>query len=119
MNRLINSIKSLFFNKDVIGEIKNLNNKSKVVLKITIKKDKDIFIAYCPALDLVDYGKTVRMAEKNLKITTKLFLESCIKRNVLKDVLRDCGWKKYKKEESKTADLKTTIQILVKPYSLT
>ena len=97
-------------------KIKNLNNKSKVVLKITIKKDKD---AYCPALDLVDYGKTVRMAEKNLKITTKLFLESCIKRNVLKDVLRDCGWKKYKKEESKTADLKTTIQILVKPYSLT
>ena len=50
----------------MIGEIKKLNNKSKVVLKITIKKDKDIFIAYCPALDLVDYGKTVRMAEKNL-----------------------------------------------------
>ena len=28
----------------MIGEIKNLNNKSKVVLKITIKKDKDILL---------------------------------------------------------------------------
>ncbi len=118
MNKLINSIKSLFLNKDVIGEIKKSGNKIQVVLKITFKKDKDIFISYCPALDLADYGKTLKLAEKNLKITTKLFLDSCVKRKVLEDVLRDCGWKKYKKVEPKTSDLKTTIQIPVKFYSL-
>ena len=76
----------------MIGEIKKLNNKSKVVLKITIKKDKDIFIAYCPALDLVDYGKTVRMAEKNLKIVSCfrlfffIFFPTTIPQNIFQNI---------------------------------
>ncbi len=65
----------------------------KVLLTATISKEKPgMYVSYCQALDLCSQGKTQAEAKKNIIEATELFIEDCLERNVLVEVLKDCGF---------------------------
>jgi hypothetical protein len=54
------------------------------------------WLALCPGLDLVTQGETFQEAEANLREMLWLFFESCLRRGVLEQVLRQAGFTKEK-----------------------
>lgn len=61
----------------------------KVPAKLT--KRKKWYLASCPILDVHSQGETQSKAKENLVEALSLFLVSCLERNTLDAVLRDCG----------------------------
>lgn len=57
-----------------------------------IEQQDGWYIAHCPPLDVASQGKTRNKALENIKQACALFLESCIERGTLEEVLADCGW---------------------------
>lgn len=47
--------------------------------KIVIEKERNLFVAYCPALGLSDYGKTIDQALKRMKNLIKFHIDSLSK----------------------------------------
>lgn len=58
--------------------------------------DKDVWIAYCPELDLVgcDHGKEA--AKKSFEFVLQEYLDYTLQNNTLERDLIAHGWKKYK-----------------------
>jgi predicted RNase H-like HicB family nuclease len=44
--------------------------------KIAIEREKKVYVAYCPALGLSDYGKTIDESLKRMKALIKFHVES-------------------------------------------
>lgn len=65
-------------------------------LKVTIKREDDCFIAYCPDLELSSYGDTIEEAQKHFSEVLQIFFEDIIERGTVEQVLEECGWKKMK-----------------------
>lgn len=61
-------------------------------LPIQIFKEDKWWIGWCPALDVSSSGDTPEDARAHLGEALSLFIESCIERGVLEEVLRDCGF---------------------------
>ena len=59
-----------------------------------IFKEKEIFIAYSPKLDVSSCGNTIDEARKNLKTVVRLFLEEAEKMGTLEDILKESGYEK-------------------------
>lgn len=58
---------------------------------------KDTYwLASCPALDLATQGETFEQAQANLREALTLFLESCLRRGTLEQVLREAGYEPVK-----------------------
>lgn len=62
-------------------------------LPYTLKKRKKHVLASCPILDVHSQGETEKKAKANLQEALSLFLISCIERDTLDVVLKDCGFK--------------------------
>ncbi|MEW6202185.1 MAG: type II toxin-antitoxin system HicB family antitoxin [bacterium] len=75
-------MKTLFFIAHLFGEV---------------KKDGDWYVSCCPPLDVYSQGKTKEEAINNLIEASTLFIESCIKRGTLDEVLRELGFEAYEK----------------------
>ena len=58
---------------------------------VVSKKDKWV-VASCPALDVVSQGADEKEARSNLLEAMTLFLESCLERGTLDQVLKNCGF---------------------------
>jgi predicted RNase H-like HicB family nuclease len=56
-----------------------------------VKKGK-WFISSCPILDVYSQGRTEKKAKENLVEALSLFFSSCYERNVLDEVLKECGF---------------------------
>ena len=52
----------------------------------------DLWVAGCPRLDVHSQGSTIEEAKSSLGEAVELFVESCIERDTLDEVLRDCGF---------------------------
>lgn len=63
-------------------------------LPVQFRQDGDIMVARCPALDVVTQGRDRDQATHNIQEAVSLFLESCIARGTIDEVLRACGWSK-------------------------
>ena len=61
-------------------------------LPAEIKKEGAWFISSCPLLDIFSQGKTKQEALTNLNEAVRLFIESCIQRGTLEQVLRESGF---------------------------
>jgi len=72
--------------------MKNMVMEIKLPAKIT-KKSK-WYVASCQVLDISSQGATEKKAKKNLIEALTLFFISCIERNTLDAVLKECGFKK-------------------------
>lgn len=62
-----------------------------VNLPIKITKRRKWFLASCPILDVHSQGETQEQARHNLVEALSLFFISCLERNTLDAVLKDCG----------------------------
>lgn len=71
-----------------------IKNFLKFQLQISFIKEGDQYVAYIPALDLSTSGHTLKQAQKMVKEIADIFFDECIKKGVLKEVLRGLGWRK-------------------------
>ena len=55
-------------------------------------KEGEIFISYCPKLDVSSCGNTVDEARTNLKTAVRLFLEEAAKMGTVEDILKESGY---------------------------
>jgi predicted RNase H-like HicB family nuclease len=62
-------------------------------LPAKIIKKREIYVSFCPALDIASQGDTKQKAKSNLIEALSLFLISCYERGTLDAVLKDCGFK--------------------------
>jgi predicted RNase H-like HicB family nuclease len=62
-----------------------------------VLKEHEIYVAFCPELDISSCGNTVEHAKEMLKTAVKLFIEEAEKIGTLKDILEEAN---YKKDES-------------------
>lgn len=62
-----------------------------MTLPLKLIKRKDWILATCPLLDVSSQGETAEEARQNLCEALTAFILSCLKRNTLDAVLRECG----------------------------
>jgi predicted RNase H-like HicB family nuclease len=67
-----------------------------------LKKRKNHYLSTCPTIDICSQGETEKKAIENLQEAVSLFIISCIERETLDVVLKNCGLsvKKYKTYKS-------------------
>ncbi len=63
-------------------------------LELFFLKEGDVYVAYCPSLNLATQGNTIEEANKAFDECMKIFLEEVLEANTLDKVLQECGWKK-------------------------
>lgn len=66
-------------------------------LSVIFFREKSIFVAYSPALDLSTAGKTFASAKSRFTEAANIFFEEIIKKGAINEVLEDLGWQKTKK----------------------
>lgn len=64
----------------------------KVRVPVAVKKDGKWFIASCALLDVHSQGQSKEDAIHNLVEALQLFIESCLERGTLDQVLKECGF---------------------------
>jgi hypothetical protein len=84
-----------------MGIIKRSANNISLELSVFVYKDidypkGDMYIAYCPELDLVGYDTTNRKARKSFEFVLKDYLDYTIQNGTLEEDLIEHGWRKFK-----------------------
>jgi predicted RNase H-like HicB family nuclease len=59
---------------------------------VSINQKDSWWIATCPIFDVVTQGQTLEEAKVNIQDALVFFLQSCIKRGTIFEVLRDAGF---------------------------
>ena len=62
-------------------------------LPYILKRRPKHVLASCPILDVHSQGRTKKEAKENLIEALSMFFTSCIERDTLDSVLKDCGFK--------------------------
>lgn len=80
--------------KDKIGKgtFTKGNQKIDITLPFVSFKEDNIYIYYCPALDLTGYGETEEDAEKSIKIVLGEFFDYSLTKKTLHSELERLGW---------------------------
>jgi hypothetical protein len=78
-----------------------------VSLPVLFIKEKRMFIAYTPALDLSASGSTMKYARRNFETSLRLFLEELVRVGTLDHVLRDMGWSKQRQQWQPPSEIQT------------
>jgi predicted RNase H-like HicB family nuclease len=55
-------------------------------------KERNMYVSYCPELDIASCGESVEQAKKNLKEAIRINLEETQKRGTLDKFLREAGF---------------------------
>ncbi|MBQ6050227.1 MAG: hypothetical protein IJL35_06495 [Bacteroidaceae bacterium] len=84
-----------------MNSIKVSNKGIEINVSVFVYKDLDypngdMYIAYCPELDLVGYDTTNRKARKSFEFVLKDYLDDTIENGTLEEDLLEHGWKKFK-----------------------
>lgn len=95
--------------------IKTSDGAISVEVSVFVYKDKDypagdMFIAYCPELDLAGYDTTNRKARKSFEYVLKDYLDYAVKNGTLEEDLLAHGWKKLKKGGIKEPSLNNMLK---------
>ena len=67
-------------------------------IPVTIFKEKNMFVAYTPALDLSTSGKTFTQVRERFREAINVFFEEIEKMGTTDEVLSGLGWQKIKQE---------------------
>jgi len=65
-----------------------------------IFKEKDMYVSYCPELDVSSCGKDVDKARKNLLEAVSIFLEETKSMGTLNEILEEAGYMPVDKKHS-------------------
>lgn len=79
------------------------DGKAVVTVSIYMFKENDVFIVYCPSLDLTGYDYTEDLAKKDFKQTLDEWLEDQLEAGTLRQDLLQHGWKEGKDESREPA----------------
>lgn len=84
-----------------MSTIKRSGSNIRVEVSVFVYKDQDypngdMYIAYCPELDLVGYDTTSRKARKSFEFVLKDYLDYTTKEGTLEQDLIEHGWRRYK-----------------------
>ena len=60
-----------------------------------VKKEGDVYVSYCPALDVYSQGDSEDEASANLIEALQLFLQSCYERGTLDAVMKERRREQY------------------------
>ena len=60
-----------------------------------VKKEGDVYVSYCPALDVYSQGDSEDEASANLIEALQLFVRSCYERGTLDAVMRERRREQY------------------------
>ena len=63
-------------------------------LELFFLKEGDVYVAYCPSLNLATQGDSMEEADKAFDEALQIFLEEVMESHTLDKVLQECGWKK-------------------------
>jgi len=63
-------------------------------VEVTFKPSGKSWLASCPSLEIHTQGESFERAQENLKEALSLFIESCLRRGTLDEVLRLAGYSK-------------------------
>jgi predicted RNase H-like HicB family nuclease len=69
-------------------------------VEVTFKPSGKYWLASCPGLDLMTQGENFERAQENLEEVLKLFIESCLSRGTLEEVLLKAGYTKTRARSS-------------------
>ncbi|MDR1686644.1 MAG: type II toxin-antitoxin system HicB family antitoxin [Desulfovibrio sp.] len=67
---------------------------SMIPVEVHFKPSAEHWTVSCPGLDLATQGETFERAEQNIREALTLFVESCLQRGTLEEVLRRAGYSK-------------------------
>jgi hypothetical protein len=79
--------------------IKPSMNTISVGINVLLAKEEEIFVAYCPALELSSYGESENIAIKRFEEELKIFFEETSKKGTLEKYLLQNGWTLTQKPE--------------------
>jgi len=60
-------------------------------IPVLVRKEGEVFVAECPALDVLSQGCDAEEARRNLVEAVSLFLGTCIEMGTFSQVLKECG----------------------------
>lgn len=72
----------------------NFGKEYRFSIEFVIFRENDLFIAYCPSLDLSSSGESFNDAISNFYEMFQLYIESCVENKTLFADLAAHGWKK-------------------------
>ena len=75
----------------------NFGKEYRFSIEFVIFRENDLFIAYCPSLDLSSSGESFNDAISNFYEMFQLYIESCVENKTLFADLAAHGWKMQKK----------------------
>lgn len=86
--------------------------KISVMLGVYLFKEDNVFITYCPALDLSGYGYDEREAKLSFAEVMRQYLDYCLHKHTLVKDLQRLGWniKSMKQRKIKSPDVITLLK---------
>jgi predicted RNase H-like HicB family nuclease len=76
--------------------VKPMESVHMMPVEVRFKPSGGHWLGLCPSLDLTTQGESFEQAQENLREMLWLFIESCVRRGVLEEVLREAGFTKSK-----------------------
>ena len=95
------------------AELINSGEAVKAGLEIYKFKENDMYVIYCPSLDLSAYGRTEEEVESEFGEVFRIHITYCLNNNTLADDLRSHGWN-FKSLKQKTIKAPTIQEMLQK-----
>lgn len=96
-----------------VGTAENVISIKASLVAYIYKEKPGLYVSHCTALDLYSQGETEKEAEKNIIEATEAFIESCVKRDTLNEVLKACGFRSVDKPPRQKAERKSANSPLV------
>ena len=69
---------------------------SRISLEINVFKERNVYVALCPELNVSCFGDDIESAKESLREALEAFLEECEAMGTLQDILEDAGFVKEK-----------------------
>ena len=69
---------------------------SRISLEINVFKERNVYVALCPELNVSSFGDDIESAKESLREALEAFLEECEAMGTLQDILEDAGFVKEK-----------------------
>jgi predicted RNase H-like HicB family nuclease len=66
--------------------------KQHIIGRVEIFREGDLYVAFCPDLDVSSFGETVEEARRSLREALEAFLEECETMGTLNEVLEEAGF---------------------------
>ena len=74
------------------GEFRGGSTKIAIKVGVSLFREDNVFIAYCPALDMSGYGENENEAKKSFEQNMSFYVEYCVRKNTLVADLKKHGW---------------------------